>query len=63
MLIGQAGQLELFDWSVRAHWSNSGDELSTAGADAREQAARGRRRDAFTLKYQRVETVGYPLVT
>ena len=40
MLIGQAGQLELFHWFVRAHLENSGGELSTAGATTEKGAAR-----------------------
>jgi starvation-inducible DNA-binding protein len=40
MLIGQAGQLELFHWFVRAHLENSGGELSTSGATHEKEAAR-----------------------
>ena len=40
MLIGQAGQLELFHWFVRAHLESSGGELSTAGATHEETAAK-----------------------
>ena len=40
MLIGQAGQLELFHWFVRAHLESSGGELSTAGATHEKTAAR-----------------------
>ena len=40
MLIGQAGQLELFHWFVRAHLENSGGELSTAGATHETTAAK-----------------------
>jgi starvation-inducible DNA-binding protein len=39
MLIGQAGQLELFHWFVRAHLESSGGELSTAGATHEKTAA------------------------
>ncbi len=40
MLIGQAGQLELFHWFVRAHLESSGGELSTDGATSEADAAR-----------------------
>lgn len=40
MLIGQAGQLELFHWFVRAHLENAGGTLSTAGATTEQGAAR-----------------------
>jgi len=39
MLIGQASQLELFHWFVRAHLESSGGDLSTAGSDNERQAA------------------------
>jgi starvation-inducible DNA-binding protein len=39
MIIGQARQLELFHWFVRAHLENSGGALSTAGAGSEEEAA------------------------
>ena len=39
MLIGQAAQLELFHWFVRAHLESASGELSTAG----DHAARPRR--------------------
>lgn len=40
MLIGQAAQLELFHWFVRAHLETTGGELSTAGATSEVSAAR-----------------------
>jgi starvation-inducible DNA-binding protein len=40
MLIGQAAQLELFHWFVRAHLETTGGELSTAGATSEVGAAR-----------------------
>lgn len=40
MLIGQAGQLELFHWFVRAHLENAGGALSTAGATTERGAAK-----------------------
>lgn len=40
MLIGQAAQLELFHWFVRAHLESSGGELSTAGATHEVTAAK-----------------------
>ena len=40
MLIGQAGQLELFHWFVRAHLESTGGELSTAGATHEKTAAK-----------------------
>jgi starvation-inducible DNA-binding protein len=39
MLIGQAAQLELFHWFVRAHLESTGGELSTAGATDEASAA------------------------
>ncbi len=39
MLIGQAAQLELFHWFVRAHLESSSGELSTAGATHERTAA------------------------
>lgn len=40
MLIGQAAQLELFHWFVRAHLESSGGQLSTKGARTEPAAAR-----------------------
>ena len=39
LLIGQAGELEMAHWFVRAHISNVGGELATAGADTQLEAA------------------------
>ncbi len=39
MVIGQARQLELFHWFVRAHLENSGGALSTEGAMSETEAA------------------------
>jgi starvation-inducible DNA-binding protein len=41
MLIGQARQLEEFQWFVRAHLESADGTLSTAGA-AKERTAAGR---------------------
>jgi starvation-inducible DNA-binding protein len=40
MLIGQSGQLEQFQWFVRAHLENSDGALSTANARTEKTAAR-----------------------
>ncbi len=40
MLIGHAGELEKFQWFVRAHLENSGGELVNAGATTEKSAAR-----------------------
>ncbi|MET0324390.1 MAG: DNA starvation/stationary phase protection protein [Ilumatobacteraceae bacterium] len=40
MLIGQAAQLELFHWFVRAHLESSSGELSTAGSTSETTAAK-----------------------
>ena len=40
MLIGQAAQLELFHWFVRAHLESASGELSTAGATHETTAAK-----------------------
>lgn len=40
MLIGQAEQLELFHWFVRAHLEDSRGQLSTSGAEGEQEAAR-----------------------
>ena len=39
ILIGQSGQLEQFQWFVRAHLEDSAGNLSTAGATGERQAA------------------------
>ncbi len=39
MLIGQTGDLEQFQWFVRAHLENSGGKLSHAGAKTEQEAA------------------------
>ncbi len=38
--IGQAGELEKFQWFVRAHLENSGGQLSNRGAKTEKGAAR-----------------------
>lgn len=40
MLIAQAGQLELFQWFIRAHLEGSSGQIATAGADTEKAAAR-----------------------
>ena len=40
MLIGHAGELEKFQWFVRAHLENSGGELVNSGATTEKSAAR-----------------------
>jgi starvation-inducible DNA-binding protein len=40
ILIGQAGELEKFQWFVRAHLENSGGELANSGAKTEKSAAR-----------------------
>jgi starvation-inducible DNA-binding protein len=40
LLIGHAGQLEQYQWFVRAHLENAGGELSTTGAKSETTAAR-----------------------
>ncbi len=40
MLIGQAAELELFQWFIRAHLENPGGELANAGATTEKAAAR-----------------------
>lgn len=40
MLTGQAGDLELFQWFVRAHLESSGGKLPTAGESSEKGAAR-----------------------
>ncbi|BBX67722.1 Dps family protein [Mycolicibacterium psychrotolerans] len=39
MLIGHAGELEKFQWFVRAHLENSGGQLANEGADTEKSAA------------------------
>ncbi|BBY50899.1 DNA protection during starvation protein [Mycolicibacterium arabiense] len=39
MVIAQLGELEKFQWFVRAHLENSGGELTTGGAKTEKQAA------------------------
>ena len=39
LLIGQTGELEKFQWFVRAHLENSGGSLATNGAHSEKQAA------------------------
>ena len=44
MLIGHAGELEKFQWFVRAHLENSGGQLATEGADREGRGPAPRRR-------------------
>ena len=44
LLIGHAGELEKFQWFVRAHLENSGGQLANQGAKSEKAAASGRRR-------------------
>jgi len=44
MLIGQAGNLEQFQWFVRAHLENSGGKLAHEGASAERTAAKAAKR-------------------
>jgi starvation-inducible DNA-binding protein len=39
MLIGHAGELEKFQWFVRAHLENAGGQLVTEGASTEKSAA------------------------
>ena len=39
MLIGHAGELEKFQWFVRAHLENSGGQLANEGATTEKAAA------------------------
>jgi starvation-inducible DNA-binding protein len=39
LLIGQTGDLEQYQWFVRAHLQDAGGELVTAGASSEEEAA------------------------
>jgi len=43
LLIGQAAELEKFQWFVRAHLENSGGSLTHEGASTEKQAARAAR--------------------
>jgi len=40
MLIAQAGELEQFQWFVRAHLENTDGSLRSAGANTEKDAAR-----------------------
>ena len=44
MLIGHAGELEKFQWFVRAHLENAGGELADSGATTEKSAARAAKR-------------------
>jgi starvation-inducible DNA-binding protein len=46
MLIDHAGELEKFQWFVRAHLENSGGQLSSQGASTEKSAARNAKRKA-----------------
>ena len=46
MLIGHAGELEKFQWFVRAHLENSGGELANRGATTEKSAARTAKKKA-----------------
>ena len=46
LLIAQVGQLELFQWFIRAHLESTTGELSNAGAQRETQAARAATRTA-----------------
>jgi starvation-inducible DNA-binding protein len=46
MLIGHAGELEKFQWFVRAHLENSGGQLASQGASTEKQAARNAKKKA-----------------
>ena len=50
MLIGQAGQLEQFQWFVRAHLESGDGTLSTQGAETERAAATRARRGAKNPK-------------
>ena len=39
MLVGQVGELEQFQWFVRAHLENAGGSLANAGATTEAEAA------------------------
>jgi len=46
VLIGHAGELEKFQWFVRAHLENSGGQLSSQGASTEKAAARNAKKKA-----------------
>jgi starvation-inducible DNA-binding protein len=46
MLIGHAGELEKFQWFVRAHLENSGGQLANQGAKTERSAASKARKKA-----------------
>jgi starvation-inducible DNA-binding protein len=46
MLIGHAGELEKFQWFVRAHLESAGGELSNEGASTEKSAARTAKKKA-----------------
>jgi starvation-inducible DNA-binding protein len=46
ILIGHAGELEKFQWFVRAHLENSGGQLANRGATSEKAAARSAKRKA-----------------
>jgi len=46
LVIGQVGELEKFQWFVRAHLENSGGQLSNAGATTEKAAARSAKKKA-----------------
>jgi starvation-inducible DNA-binding protein len=46
MLIGHAGELEKFQWFVRAHLESAGGELSNDGASTEKSAARAAKKKA-----------------
>lgn len=50
MIIGHAGELEKFQWFVRAHLENSGGELANAGATTEKPAAAKVRPNSATKK-------------
>ena len=46
VLIGHAGELEKFQWFIRAHLENSGGELANSGALTEKSAARSAKKTA-----------------
>lgn len=46
LVIGQVGELEKFQWFVRAHLENSGGQLSNAGASSEKGAAKAAKKKA-----------------
>jgi starvation-inducible DNA-binding protein len=46
LLIGHAGELEKFQWFVRAHLENSGGQLANRGATSEKAAARAAKKKA-----------------